>query len=351
MLCRPATKICRAGAYDEPPAGRLAFLTRPWEAGSTAGRRLSCQLLYGAVRSSTVPGSEATRIETTLVDYSAPWWSLDQLYRTSPSRILAERFNISLDREPVLLIYFQSPPYPQQSDAHMRLIERATIILPCAGPASRFGAPYPKELHALTSGVTVIDRALEPVVYLAEHGLNVRCVVVFGPHKMETVKYLERYSSLLRLVFVYQDTSLGDNLAGAIRTALPLTEGPTALVLPDLFTSGPGAEGCLLEAIEGTCHSKWSVVAAPQADPDVLRTQGALLVEHRNGKPEVVAAAEKPIDPRSFNASWAMVAASELQIARLPDVVADDGAPSPLTGAHAVMVETLCNGNTIRSLK
>lgn len=100
-----------------------------------------------------------------------------------------------------------------------------SVILPCAGDGTRFGAPYPKELHCLAPGVTVLDRSLEAVVELAKSGLNVRLVVVFGTHKLDTVSYLARYADTFQMVFVYQDESCGPGLDGAIRSALPRLRG------------------------------------------------------------------------------------------------------------------------------
>ncbi|WP_033287991.1 hypothetical protein [Amycolatopsis jejuensis] len=211
-----------------------------------------------------------------------------------------------------------------------------SVILPCAGFATRFGAPYAKELHCLAPGVTVLDRSLAPVAELAESGLAVRLVVVIGPHKLDTVGYLARYATTFQIVFVYQDEP---GLAGAIRTALPLTCGPVALVLPDIVVSGPGS---LRAAVEKAEVAGWSVVAADEPDPRVLRQMGALAVI---GGATVKAAAEKPDDPADFNAFWGIVVAGEDEAPRLPDVVCK-AAESPLAGASAVMVERIVNYNT-----
>ncbi len=87
----------------------------------------------------------------------------------------------------------------------------------------------------------MLDRSLETVVELAESGLNVRLVVVFGAHKLDTVSYLARYAGTFQMVFVYQDHSLEPDLDGAIRSALPMTRGPVAPVLPDIVVSGAGS--------------------------------------------------------------------------------------------------------------
>ncbi|MFF3753411.1 hypothetical protein ACFYYH_23555 [Streptomyces sp. NPDC002018] len=224
-------------------------------------------------------------------------------------------------------------------------IPDVSVILPCAGFATRFGAPYSKELHCLAPGVTVLDRSLEAVVELADSGLNVRVVVVFRTHKLDTVSYLARYAETFQLVFVYQDESFEPGLDGAIRSALPMTRGPVALVLPDIVVTGAGSAGSLLAALRHIGVAGWSVVAAEERDPGTLRQMGALAVVEGGGVMTVRAAAEKPADPAGFNAFWGMVAATEEEAHRLPDVVGKE-ADSPLAGAVALMVERIVNYNT-----
>ncbi|MEU3244399.1 hypothetical protein [Streptomyces sp. NPDC006875] len=221
-----------------------------------------------------------------------------------------------------------------------------SVILPCAGFGTRFGAPYSKELHCLAPGVTVLDRSLEAVVELAKRGLNVRLVVVFGAHKLDTVSYLARYADTFQMVFVYQDQSFEPDLDGAIRTALPMTHGPVALVLPDIVVSGAGSTGSLLAAFRRTDVAGWSVVAAEERNPDTLRQMGALALAEGSGLVTVAAATDKPADPSGFNAYWGMVAVTEKEAHRLPDVVAK-GVDSPLSGAVALMVEGIVNYNTV----
>ncbi|MEU2969378.1 NTP transferase domain-containing protein [Streptomyces ardesiacus] len=220
-----------------------------------------------------------------------------------------------------------------------------SVILPCAGHGTRFGAPYPKELHCLAPGVTVLDRSLEAVVELAKSGLQVRLVVVFGTHKLNTVSHLARYADTFQMVFVYQDESFGSGLDGAIRSALPMTQGPVALVLPDIVVTGPDTQGKLLDALRQVEVAGWSVVAAEERDHDTLRQMGALAVTETGGVLTVGAAADKPGNPSGFNAYWGMVAVTENEAHRLPDVVGR-GTTNPLTGAVALMVQGIVNYNT-----
>ncbi|MFC8329198.1 hypothetical protein ACFY1G_29875 [Streptomyces olivaceus] len=191
----------------------------------------------------------------------------------------------------------------------------------------------------------MLDRSLEGVVELAKSGLGVRLIVVFGRHKLETVDYLARYSDTFQMVFVYQDESLGGGLDGAIRSALPMTQGPVALVLPDIVVDGADAPGKLLDALRQVEVVGWSVVAAEEGDRDTLRHMGALAVDEEGGVLTVGAAADKPADPSGFNAFWGMVAVAESEAHRLPDVVSA-GTASPLAGAAVLMAEGIVNYNT-----
>ncbi|MFG2156764.1 glycosyltransferase family protein [Streptomyces olivaceus] len=191
----------------------------------------------------------------------------------------------------------------------------------------------------------MLDRSLEGVVELAKSGLGVRLIVVFGRHKLETVDYLARYSDTFQMVFVYQDESLGGGLDGAVRSALPMTQGPVVLVLPDIVVGGADAPGKLLDALRQVEVAGWSVVAAEEGDRETLRHMGALAVDEEGGVLTVGAATDKPADPSGFNAFWGMVAVAESEAHRLPDVVSA-GTASPLAGAAVLMAEGIVNYNT-----
>ncbi|MGW0790706.1 hypothetical protein ACWD04_21290 [Streptomyces sp. NPDC002911] len=148
------------------------------------------------------------------------------------------------------------------------------------------------------------------------------------------------------MVFVYQDEPYEPGLDGAIRSALPMTQGPVALVLPDIVVTGADTAGVLLAAVRRTEVTGWSVVATEERDPDKLQQMGALAVAEVGGVVTVGAATDKPVDPSGFNAFWGMVAVAEDEAHRLPDVVGR-GVASPLAGAAALMVEGIVNYNTV----
>nr|ADZ45330.1 putative nucleotidyltransferase [Streptomyces sp. NRRL 30471] len=219
-----------------------------------------------------------------------------------------------------------------------------SVILPCAGHGTRFGAAYPKELHCLEPGSAVVDKCLDPVLALAERGLTVRIVVVLGPHKLATAEYLHRYRKRYQLVFVYQEEETAE-LPGALRAALPLCTGPTLLVLADQVLHGPAARHSAGELLDHLGSHDWAVVAARVEDPVLLQAEGALRVEDRATASRVSDAAEKPADPAGFNAAWAMVGVVGKHRWRLPEVC-DRSAPSPLIGAPVTWVDGFDNGTS-----
>ncbi|MET7869441.1 sugar phosphate nucleotidyltransferase [Streptomyces cyaneofuscatus] len=207
---------------------------------------------------------------------------------------------------------------------------------------ARFGAPYPKELHCLSPGRTVIDEALNPVAVLAAHGARVRLVVVVGPHKTATMAYLKRYERDFEIAFTYQREVAGPELGGALLSAMAFCAGPTLLVLPDQILCGEGAERSALRAVELLEDASTAVVATAVDDPEEIKREGALRVEHLPTGARVTRAAEKPADPLGFNAAWASLAVRPDHRMNLVAAV-NRNAESPLVGAPAVMVQSFTN--------
>lgn len=217
-----------------------------------------------------------------------------------------------------------------------------SVIVPCAGTGSRFGAAYPKELHCVEPGVAVIDLAMAPVLGFARQGRGVRLVVVLGPHKLATAEYLHRYANEFDEVFVYQAPRHGPGLSGAIRAALPVCVGDVALWLPDQILGGRGADGALHRAVEALAGNEWVVIASMVEEPRVLAQEGALRIDCTGCSPTVGDAEDKPMRTERFNAAWAAVVVRRASAGRLVDVL-DGSVPSPLVGAAAVVVDSFDN--------
>src|ERR1051325_5293122 len=89
-------------------------------------------------------------------------------------------------------------------DKKKEKIEPISIILPCAGRGTRLNLPYPKELLKINEEMSVIDYSFR---HILASRLPLRVVIIVGPHKFETVRYLyEKYNEKVDLSFVFQKT-------------------------------------------------------------------------------------------------------------------------------------------------
>ncbi|HET6215309.1 MAG TPA: hypothetical protein VFE14_20760 [Micromonosporaceae bacterium] len=219
------------------------------------------------------------------------------------------------------------------------------VVLPCAGAGVRFDAPYPKELHCIAAGTTVLDLSLAPFLDLAAQGWRLRLIAVLSTAKLATAGYLARFADRLTVVMTYQSPRHGPGLRGALAAATPLCTSDTVLVLPDQFCTWDPADNPIRSALHGLAQHRWAVLAAPVADPALLAGEGAVRVEAVGGAERVTAAAEKPADPAPYNAVWVCVAVTADAVARLPDVVGT-ATPHPLVGAAVVRVDGYRNVTT-----
>lgn len=211
-----------------------------------------------------------------------------------------------------------------------------TIIVPCAGQGRRFAAPYPKELHCVAPGETLLDRALAPVVDIASHPAQVRLVAVIRADRGDTVRRLAAYADRLQVLMIFQ-TDIARGLRGALEDAVPHCVGSVLLLLPDqLYTWSP-ANNPLRKVGELLAEVPVAVVAARCQDPALIRREGALLLDDGPAGPMVRRAREKPEDPESYNAVWAVVGCRSGAAHRLIEIFDADQA-SPLQGAPAVLV-------------
>lgn len=214
-----------------------------------------------------------------------------------------------------------------------------TVLLPCSGEGRRFGAPYPKELHRVSRGQSLIDLALAPIIDLTRRGARVRAVVTLTSRKLATADYLSAaYGEQLELVFTFQGPQHGSEMPGALRAAEPLCVGPVVLLLSDQQFGWVPEENPVHQALMHVSTEPWAVVAAWTEDPQMLRTEGALRIDAARSPARVVLAAEKPSDPSGYNAVWAAVACAEGRAGQLPGLL-EQGGSNPMCGAPAVLVK------------
>jgi hypothetical protein len=195
----------------------------------------------------------------------------------------------------------------------------------------------------MAPGRSVVDAALAPFLAAVPEGAPARLVVVVSTRKFATVDYLSRLQETAELVFTLQHPRYGAGLGGALRAALPLCAGTTALALPDQFFAWSAEDNPVRTAFDLVATRSWAVLASPMADPVTLRAEGALRLSADTT--EVVAAADKPLDPSPYDAVWASVICAPWALDDLPTLV-EAGVPSPLVGAASVVVKGYTNMTT-----
>ncbi|MFD0343227.1 hypothetical protein ACFVH0_31865 [Streptomyces sp. NPDC127117] len=169
---------------------------------------------------------------------------------------------------------------------------RASVIVPMAGEGTRFGAAYPKELHAVGPHRTVLHCCLEPLTALDLTGVRIVGVVGAGRARSMDVIGAELGGRGAEVVFTVQNPRRhGPGLGGAVRSGLPYCEGVTAVVLPDqIFTTEDPDD--FAEAMDMARRHGRSALVHRTTDPEVLRADGAVALDRRTGL--ITACEEKP---------------------------------------------------------
>lgn len=185
-----------------------------------------------------------------------------------------------------------------------------TVVVLAAGAGRRFGAAYPKELHALRPGVAVIDPLFDALDTISLPEMKV--VVVASPAKLALVSHLERFRRDTAFVLL-PPAEVDRGLGSGLLAAAPWCDETVLVCLGDqVFMSDPVR--ALRDAVERLHHGhQMAVVAAGTGDPQRLRREGALTVSGDI----VIAAAEKPAEPTGFNACWSALAVAKPMLAPL----------------------------------
>ncbi|TJZ94877.1 hypothetical protein FA951_13400 [Dermacoccus nishinomiyaensis] len=207
--------------------------------------------------------------------------------------------------------------------------ETVTVVIACAGKGSRFDAPYPKELHAISPGVTVLHRALQPIDALKHNASDIRLLMVTDPSRRASMEIACSEAGHSDLAFVVQTLNHGSGLAGVLRAARPWARGVTVLLLADQFFESPS--DALARLVDLVIEHRGAVLAAPDADVHDMSQEGALRIDEETSM--VIRSAEKPSNLDGFNAVWVALAAREdswdfleRAVSETPDSLAD--APS-----------------------
>lgn len=211
----------------------------------------------------------------------------------------------------------------------------STVAVLAGGTGSRFAASYPKELHVLAPGVSVIDPLMTSIMALTP---TTKALVVVSTAKLALISHLHRFRG--QCAFVFQQPQHGSGLPAALRAARPWCDDTVLICLADqVYLSDPGPAFTAALSMIGT-GAPMAVVATECADPDRLRHEGALTVTDA----AVTAAAEKPHDPTGFNACWSALAMTRTMLSRLADDL-DAGHTGCLVGAPVVWGPEFVNIN------
>lgn len=223
------------------------------------------------------------------------------------------------------------------------LDDAISVIVPCAGSASRFSAAYPKELHCMQPGVALIDLALKPLLTLARSGRKIRLIVVISKNRGATIDHLYRYADLLDIVFTFQ-SSYDSGLIDAIEAASDLCIGVTLLVLPDLHLLGRSIDNRFENLLTLLTKFHCAAIAARESDPQTICQGGALEIADQADMSVIIRAEEKPAAKGSFGAIWGIIGVMAGKHKTLLSIYSR-GSDNLLLGAPVLFVEGLSNYN------
>ena len=177
-----------------------------------------------------------------------------------------------------------------------------TYILPCAGLGTRLGLPYPKEIHRLRPGISLIDYSLAHVT--ADTAATEKVVVVLAPGKEDVATYAEgKVSHSVKVERVYFNNKYSE-WPGSIHSAEMHFGDRNVALLPDSVLKMKFQE-LLSERYSEAFDEGADLVFAyvGESNRQKLASLGALYVKNSS----VVHFCDKPAenDPTEFNAFWA----------------------------------------------
>lgn len=177
-----------------------------------------------------------------------------------------------------------------------------TIVLPCAGAGTRLGLPYPKELHVVEEGRSLVDYSLAHLS--ADPALVDKAVCVIAPGKERVPDYVAgRMEEHAPVETAYFNEAYSE-WPGSIRSAETHFGARNIALLPDSRVT-PEAGARLLPQFAEAFESGADVVFAYKrvSDPAALAALGAISVEGE----AVTDFFDKPrdlADAARFNAFW-----------------------------------------------
>lgn len=172
------------------------------------------------------------------------------------------------------------------------------VILPCAGEGTRLGLPYPKELHHIASGVSLIDLSLQ-LLYPHRHFIG-RVTVTITAKKVELVRYLAKWRSIYAFAFTYFDDR-NEEWPGSILSSEPLFMDRNIVLLPDSLIL-EDARHPLVPTFDRLLRDHDLVFGIMREETQRLRSLGAV---HLEADGRVTAFCDKPSEHlERYNGFW-----------------------------------------------
>jgi len=157
-----------------------------------------------------------------------------------------------------------------------------SVILPCAGTGSRLNLPYPKEIHGVIEGKSMIDFTIERLKHLSKKPL---IIVIINENKLSLQKYLLKKWSNFEFLFLFQK---GIEFLGAINDSLPYTLENNLILLPDQVIKESGVIERTFVALERGALT--SIIGYKRNNFDKLHDEGVF----KSNKDTLTELAEKP---------------------------------------------------------
>ena len=105
-----------------------------------------------------------------------------------------------------------------------------TVILPCAGLGTRLGLPYPKEIHRVSEGLSLIDFSLNHI-RLSDRSIE-KIVIVIRPGKEVVFDYVKESMSEYKVIPTYFNNDYSE-WPGSVKSAEKLFSDVNIVLLPD----------------------------------------------------------------------------------------------------------------------
>ncbi|MEO9457522.1 MAG: hypothetical protein ABJE63_11815 [Lentilitoribacter sp.] len=177
-----------------------------------------------------------------------------------------------------------------------------TYILPCAGLGTRLGLPYPKEIHRIQPGVSLIDFSLAHIT--EDIPSTEKVVIVLTPGKEKVATYAEsKLSNMTKVERVYFNDRYSE-WPGSIHSAETHFGEYNVALLPDsILTTKPHETLATQYSAAFDEGADLVFACVNEASRQRLSSLGALYVKDSR----VVHFCDKPLEsePTQFNAFWA----------------------------------------------